>query len=56
MKQTIPMYELALHISRKLNELSPPFNRLDLEPADILRKEPSREELEFYYGRICKCR
>ena len=50
----ITMWELALYISKKLNELSPPFHRLDLEPEDILRKEPSREVLEFYYERLCR--
>ena len=51
---SITMWELAMYIARKLKDIARPIYRLDLEPEDILRKEPSRDELEFYYERLCR--
>lgn len=50
---SMTMWELALYIAIKLNKMSNGFERFALEPEDVLRKAESREELEFYYGRLC---
>ena len=58
----IPMRELALYVAEKLNSILgrkecyrdghfEPFPKIT--PEIILEKRPSREELEFYYERMC---
>lgn len=49
--ENMSMWELAFYISNKLNKID--RNHFYLEPEDILKLRPSREELLFYYTRIC---
>lgn len=48
---SITFWELAFYISVKLNKIDK--NHFHLEPEDILKKRPSREELIFFFTRLC---
>ena len=47
---SITLWELAFYISVKLNNIV----GFHIEPEDILRKKPSREELIFFFTRLCR--
>lgn len=47
---SITLWEMAFYISVKLNKITG-FN---IEPEDILKNRPSREELTFFFTRLCR--
>jgi hypothetical protein len=49
---SITMWELAFYISAKLNKID--RNHFKLEPEDLLKQRPSREELLFFFTRLCR--
>lgn len=51
----ITLWELALYISSKLNKIGKYcIDYIHIEPEDILKKNPSRDELIFFFIRLCR--